>query len=100
MYDNEVINDQSPRVKELLSAIEEAKCNIEQGLKTYKPMLNEEHFLNNRQVCQMLNISQRSLQDYRDKGLIDFYKLEGKILYAESDVLKLLNNNYCQAWNT
>lgn len=55
-------------------------------------------FLDNHEVCEMLHLSSRTLQDYRDKGLIAFYKLEGKILYKMSDVRKMLENNYCDAW--
>ena len=51
-------------------------------------------WLNNQDVCQMLNISKRTLQDYRTEGKVSYHQLGGKILYAESDIEKLLNDNY------
>ncbi|MEC5396072.1 DNA-binding protein, partial [Bergeyella sp. RCAD1439] len=34
------------------------------------------------------------LQQYRDDGFLPYIQIEGKILYKESDVLKILENNY------
>ena len=45
-------------------------------------------------VCEMLHISKRTLQQYRDDGLIPFIKLERKILFRESDIIKVLEDNY------
>ena len=92
-----VINHNSQEIKELLFVLDEATESLEE----HKPQtsLEGETFLNNRQVCEKLHISQRTLQDYRDRGYIAFYKLEGKILYAESDILKMLEDNYYKAWS-
>lgn len=98
MHEEEVLRNNSPEIKELLNLADETVENMEISIKVNKPRLNGERFLNNKQVCELLHISMRSLQDYRDKGRIAFYKLEGKILYAESDVYKLLDDNYNGAW--
>ena len=50
--------------------------------------------LSGEQVCEMLHISKRTLQQYRDDGLIPFIKLERKILFRESDIIKVLEDNY------
>ena len=42
----------------------------------------------------MLKISRRCLQDYRDQGRIPYIQLGGKILYRQSDIEKLLEENY------
>jgi predicted site-specific integrase-resolvase len=42
----------------------------------------------------MLHISKRTLQQYRDDGLIPFVKLERKILFRESDIIKVLEDGY------
>jgi predicted site-specific integrase-resolvase len=42
-----------------------------------------------------LKISRRTLQDYRTEGKIPYYQLGGgKILYRESDIEKMLEDNY------
>lgn len=43
-------------------------------------------WLDNSDVIRRLKISSRSLQMYRDKGLIKFYKRLGKIWYKASEV--------------
>lgn len=98
MIDDDILGLNSPEIKELFELAHETERNITEGLKNNKPSLEGERYLNNKQVCNILHISQRSLQDYRDKGRISFYKLEGKIMYAESDVYKMLEDNYNKAW--
>jgi excisionase family DNA binding protein len=58
------------------------------------PLLKGEIYLSGEQVCEMLHISKRTLQQYRDDGLIPFVKLERKILFRESDIQKVLEDNY------
>lgn len=98
MESNNIINANSDEIKNILSAIEEATTNLELGMEALSSSANQDRYLNNNQVCEMLHISQRTLQDYRDKGRISFYKLEGKILYKYSDIENLLNSNYYRAW--
>ena len=96
--ESNIINANSDEIKDILSAIEEATTNLELGMEALSSSANQDRYLNNNQVCEMLHISQRTLQDYRDKGRISFYKLEGKILYKYSDIENLLNSNYYRAW--
>lgn len=98
MIDDDILGLNSPEIRELFELAHKTERNIAEGLKNNKPSLEGERYLNNKQVCNILHISQRSLQDYRDKGRISFYKLEGKIMYAESDVYKMLEDNYNKAW--
>ncbi|MCC8089199.1 MAG: helix-turn-helix domain-containing protein [Rikenellaceae bacterium] len=56
--------------------------------------LNGERFLTNEQLYDLLHISKRTLQEYRDTGILNYIKLPGKILYKESDIRKLLEKNY------
>lgn len=66
----------------------------EQLVKEYKPMLMNGRFVTDAQLSDKLNISRRTLQDYRDKGRLPFYRLDGKILYDEDDVDKFLSDTY------
>lgn len=66
----------------------------EQLITGYKPMLMDRRFITDAQLSENLNISRRTLQDYRDKGKIPFYRLDGKILYDESDVEAFLSETY------
>ena len=55
-------------------------------------------WMDNQEVCQQLNISPRTLQDYRNNGVIAYYQLGGKILYKESDIESMLAANYREAF--
>ena len=41
-----------------------------------------------------MKISRRCLQDYREQGRLPYIQLVGKILYRQSDIEKLLKENY------
>ena len=51
-------------------------------------------WLHNGNVCRLLNISKRTLQDYRDRKVIPYTQFAGKILYKASDLEKLLKENH------
>lgn len=81
-------------VKRFFSQCKLAIEMSEQLIKEYKPMLMGRRFVTDAQLSDNLNISRRTLQDYRDKGKIPFYRLDGKILYDESDVEGFLSDAY------
>ncbi|MDY6148319.1 MAG: helix-turn-helix domain-containing protein [Porphyromonas sp.] len=57
-----------------------------------KPELPD--LLHNGDVCRILNISKQTLQHYRDKGIIPYTQIAGKILYRLSDINRLLQENH------
>jgi len=63
--------------------------------------IKEEHFdkwLDNDQVCQILRISKRTLQNYRDNGILPFSQFKDKILYKAEDIQNHLEKNYKKAF--
>lgn len=62
--------------------------------KNVRPTLVGQRFYTDAQLAEQLNISRRTLQDYRDNGLIAYYRLDGKILYADRDVDDFLKSSY------
>ena len=50
-------------------------------------------WLDNQDVCLLLNISPRTLQTYRDTGKISFSRINHKIYYKASDIEKFLQIN-------
>lgn len=45
-----------------------------------------------------LKVSRRTLQDYRNNGMIAYYQLGGKILYKESDIERMVKSGYRNAY--
>ena len=77
----ELINKDTPQVKEFISSLDSMLDGIESIVKHYKPHLNGERFLSNHEVSKKLNVSLRTLQEWRDTGLIPFIQIKGKIIY-------------------
>jgi excisionase family DNA binding protein len=50
-------------------------------------------YLSSDEVCEMLQISSRTLQKYRDEGRIRFAKLDRKIIYKLIDVEAFVEAN-------
>ncbi|RGT50918.1 helix-turn-helix domain-containing protein [Bacteroides intestinalis] len=91
----EILDRKSTEINSFFSALDELLDTIQQALKNRTPHLNGEKFLSNRDLCRMLQISPRTLQDWRDTGKIPFIQIKEKILYKESMVLKWLEDSAC-----
>lgn len=89
----EILDKKSTGIVSLFTELDELLNTIQQALKNRTPHLNGEKFLSNRDVCRMLHISSRTLQDWRDTGKIPFIRIKGKILYQESQISKYLEKN-------
>ena len=94
----ELINKDTPQVKEFISSLDSMLDGIESIVKHYKPHLNCECFLSNNEVSKKLNVSLRTLQEWRDTGLIPFIQIKGKIIYRQIDIDKLLQKHYFESW--
>ncbi|KOS06168.1 DNA-binding protein [Flavobacterium akiainvivens] len=88
------IGDSNENMLALLEAVVSIKNELLYIREYFHPLLKGEIYLSGEQVCEMLHISKRTLQQYRDDGLIPFIKLERKILFRESDIVKVLEDNY------
>jgi len=78
----------------IVDALRSATLLVKQLKQVYKPTFNGEKYLSNAEVCSMLKITSRTLQEYRDIGLIPYIALPGKFLYRESDILQVMEDNY------
>ncbi|MFR9545862.1 MAG: helix-turn-helix domain-containing protein [Rikenellaceae bacterium] len=82
----------------LFNGVEKMIEGLEQTLERYKPSFNSEIFYTDKELSEKLRVSRRTLQSWRDDGLIDYIQLSGKILYSESAVQTLLNKYHREAW--
>ena len=93
----ELVTKDNERIKSLFCSLDRLLDRI--VMTGYEPSLNGERFLTVAQVSDRLKISRRALQEYRTKGKIPYLQLGGKTLYRESDIQKLLEQNYREAWD-
>jgi len=54
---------------------------------------NETLWFNNDELAEKLNVSKRTLQNYRDEGKIEFVQIGRKIFYTVQNVNNFLNDN-------
>ncbi|MCS3256042.1 helix-turn-helix domain-containing protein [Bacteroides thetaiotaomicron] len=90
----DVITERTPQVIAFFQTMKSLLTNIESMAGNCRPFLNGERFMTDKQLAEVLKISRRTLQDYRTNGILSYYMVGGKVLYKESDVLKLLEDNY------
>ena len=64
---------------------------------SHKASPSNEQFLTEKEVSAWLKVSRRTLQDYRNNGMIAYYQLGGKILYKESDIERMVMSGYRNA---
>lgn len=82
-------------LKEFIRIIESFISEVE-SLLDRKKHDRMEVWLDNNDVCRILGISKRSLQHYRDSGMLPFSQINNKIYYKPqviSQVLELLTQN-------
>lgn len=90
----EIKDHKSEDITLFFENLDELLNSVKEAFKNNSPILNGERFLTNNDVSDMLHISQRTLQDWRDNGRIAYIQISGKVLYKESNVRKLLEDNY------
>lgn len=54
--------------------------------------------MNDAELANYLKVSRRTLQEYRNNGILSYYQIGGKILYRESDIEELLKKNRQEAF--
>ncbi|MFR9547067.1 MAG: helix-turn-helix domain-containing protein [Rikenellaceae bacterium] len=96
----EIITMQSEIVTKFISATTRMREAIARLSKSYKPTFGGDRFITDAELTQRLKISDRTTQDWRSKGKIDYLQFEvnGKVLYRESDIQKFLEKHYQKAW--
>jgi hypothetical protein len=55
--------------------------------------LNELGWIENKEFMQTMGICKRTAQTWRDKNIVPFTQIGGKIYYKVSDIQELLNGN-------
>ena len=95
---SEMITKNHALVAQLGDTLDRLLDGIENFVTNSRPTLGGERFLTDREVSARLKVSRRTLQDYRNNGMIAYYQLGGKILYRESDIERMLAANYREAF--
>lgn len=90
----ETITANDPRIMRLTTQADDITAMCQQLKDEYHPLLHGKRFISDAMLSNLLRVSRRTTQDYRDRGLIPYYRLDGKILYADEDIEIFLQSNY------
>ncbi|MDX2190789.1 MAG: helix-turn-helix domain-containing protein [Bacteroidota bacterium] len=91
----QVITIQSEAFHEIINKLDEIKTKVLEE-KGKQPLTDV--WLDNAQVCELLKVSSRTMQTYRDEGIVSFSQVGSKIYYKASDIEAHLNRHYNKAF--
>ena len=93
----EIITIESEAFKQILNKLDSIskKLNDKEG-KTHDKLSAK--WLTINQACEILNVSRRTCQAYRDDGVLSFSQYQGKIYFKASDLESHLQKHYKPAF--
>ena len=95
---NEVMTKNSEWTNHIVNHLNRTVHNLHRAVMNCRPMLDGERFMTDKELCARLQLSRRTLQDYRNNGVIPYIQLFLKILYLYSNIQKILMDNYREAY--
>ncbi len=78
----ELLNQDSPEITRLLKSLD----RVESRLSAMILESVKEDWLTNKQICEKLSISQRTLQSYREQHGLQFSRVGDKFFYSKNDL--------------
>ena len=84
----EIVNIEARTFEAMLSTVEKFATRVEHLCRQYGD--KESDWLDNQDVCMLLNISPRTLQTLRDNGTLAYSQINHKTYYKPQDVEKAL----------
>lgn len=96
---DKIINKSDTRIVAVRQKSQQAFDSVAIIRDSHHPILGGISLLNDEQVANHLNVTRRTIQNYRDSGLIPYYKICGKCLYAEHELRQLMDENYHPRYN-
>lgn len=84
----EIVNIEAKTFEAMLSKFESFATRMEYLCRLYGD--KESDWLDNQDVCMLLNISPRTLQTLRDNGTLAYSQINNKTYYKPQDVEKAL----------
>ena len=86
----EIINVEARTFEAMMARFEAFAQNVETLCRNNGDK-GMQKWLDNQDVCQILNISKRTLQTYRDNGTLPFSQINHKMFYRAEDVERVIN---------
>ncbi len=97
---NEVITNNDAQIKDFMASVDSMMVEMMAVAENFRPSLSGTRFLTDEQLANLLHVNRRTLQEYRNNGFLPYYKVCGKVLYKESEIERILQENLREAWGT
>ena len=88
-----VLNKDSNEIKRFIEAMEGISKILDANSLIYRPILDGHRYITEQELSKALKITKRTLIEYRMNGKLPYYKIGGKILYKEQDIIEILERN-------
>lgn len=92
-------NDFRDWMQRIMSRFDQLDKHMEK-MEIKEKLLEGERLLDNQDVCQLLNVSKRTLQRYRSSGELPYQMVYHKTFYKESDVEAFIKANFAKGEDT
>ncbi|GAE86501.1 helix-turn-helix domain-containing protein [Bacteroides reticulotermitis] len=93
-----LLTKDSPEIIRFFQNIEYLGNLLTNEPERYRPVLNGERYLTEAELAEQLKITRRTLIEHRTTGLLPYYRLGGRILYKENDIIRILKGNRIEAF--
>lgn len=94
-----ILTKESPEIIRFFRNISTLSKMLDDQEKNFRPVLNGEHYITDSELAEKLKLTRRTLADYRMNGRLPYYKIGGKLLYKEKDILVLFEKNRVETFD-
>lgn len=94
-----ILTKESPEIIRFFRNISTLSKMLDDQEKNLRPVLNRERYITDSELAEKLKLTRRTLADYRMNGRLPYYKVGGKLLYKEKDILVLLEKNRVETFD-
>ncbi|MDC2661268.1 helix-turn-helix domain-containing protein [Bacteroides ovatus] len=81
----EIVTIEKKTFEEMRKKLNQFSEHLQELCSRYRPP-EKMNWLDNADVCEKLNVSKRTLQTYRDRGLLAYSQINHKLYYRLEDV--------------
>ena len=90
-YDEDYLNEQFDKLL--------AKIDSHYATFTNQIEFADDPIIDNRRFIELMGISPKTAQTWRDQNVVSYTKIQGKIFYRKSDIVELLNKYHVKSSN-
>ena len=94
-----ILTKESPEIIRFFRNISTLSKMLDDQEKSLRTVLNGERYITDSELAEKLKLTRRTLADYRMNGRLPYYKVGGKLLYKEKDILVLLEKNRVETFD-